>query len=288
MKLHLLNRSSKENNSFTIAHHQYPNFLKVWHYHPELELSVLLKSSGTRFIGDSIGKFVAGEVVLIGKNLPHMWLNDEAYFDTNSGLQAEAIVIHFNQEFLGVDFFDVPEMQAMSKLFLRAQQGVHFLNVEEEVLKAINNLIDLGDFEKTIQLLTILQALAKHKSYALLSSPGFANSFNQGSNKELDKIYEYVFKNFNHPIHSKDVAEVVHMNPSSFSRFFKRTHQKTFTRYLNEIRVGFACKMLIEDASNITAICYESGFSNVSNFNRQFKAIKGMTPSVYVESHKLG
>ncbi len=287
MKLHLLNRSSKENSSFTINHNKYQHFLKIWHYHPELELVVLLKSTGTRFIGDSIAKFEEGEVVLIGKNLPHMWLNDDIYFDETSRLQTEAIAVHFDIDFLGKKLFEAPEMKTISDLFDRAQQGIQFLEVADELLEDIKRITTLGTFEKTIELLKILYSLAKHDKFKLLSNPGFANSFNKTSNKDLDKIYEYVFKNFKDPIRSKDVAKITHMNPSSFSRFFKRIHRKTFTRYLNEIRVGYACKLLIEDVDNVTSICYESGFSNISNFNRQFKLITGMTPTVYIYRHKL-
>lgn len=287
MKLHLLNRSSKENSSFTVAHNKYPYFLKIWHYHPELELVALLKSTGTRFIGDSIAKFEEGEVVLIGKNLPHMWLNDDVYFDKTSGLLAEAIAVHFDIDFLGKELFEAPEMKTIYDLFDRAQHGIHFLEIENQLLKRIQKISGLGAFERTLELLNILHVLAKHDKFKLLSGPGFADSFNKTSNKDLDKIYEYVFKNFKNPIHSKDVAKIIYMNPSSFSRFFKRIHRKTFTRYLNEIRIGYACKLLIEDVDNITAICYESGFSNISNFNRQFKSITNMTPTMYIHRHKL-
>lgn len=287
MKLHLLNRRSKENSSFTVKKNKYPHFLKIWHYHPELELVVLVKSTGTRFIGDSITKFEAGEVVLIGRNLPHMWLNDEVYFEESSNLEAEAIAVHFDKGFLGKNFFQTPEMLPISELFDRAERGIQFLEIEDRLVERIINLDALAGFERTVEILNILYRLAKHNHYKLLSSPGFRNSFEKTSNKDLDKIYAYVFKNFKKPIHSRDVARVIHMNPSSFSRFFKRTHRKTFTRYLNEIRVGYACKLLIEDSDKVTAVCYESGFSNISNFNRQFKAIIGMTPTAYVQRHKL-
>lgn len=287
MKLHLLNRTSKENSSFTITHNKYPHFLKIWHYHPELELVALLKSTGTRFIGDSIAKFKECEVVLIGKNLPHMWLNDDVYFDETSGLLAEAIAVHFDIDFLGEKLFEAPEMKTIYDLFERAQLGIHFLEVDNHLLKRIQGMIGLSAFKRTIELLDILHLLAKHDKFKLLSGPGFADSFNKTSNKDLDKIYAYVFKNFKNPIHSKDVAKIIYMNPSSFSRFFKRIHRKTFTRYLNEIRIGYACKLLIEDVDNITAICYESGFSNISNFNRQFKSITNMTPTMYIHRHKL-
>ncbi|MEZ4969149.1 MAG: AraC family transcriptional regulator [Flavobacteriaceae bacterium] len=285
MKLHLLNRASLQNSSFTVTNNKYSHFLKVWHYHPELELVYIAKSTGTRFIGDGIEKFSEGDLVLIGKNLPHMWLNDEIYFEPDSGLESEAIAIHFKEDFLGLEFLNAIEMKPILQLIKRASQGIKFSNMDSKLIEKIKRLHSHEPFDKTIKLIEILYKLANHEEYQLLSSPGFLNSFNKTDNKGLDEIYEFVFKNFNQPIGSKDVAEIAKMNPSAFSRFFKRIHRKTFTRYLNEIRIGYACKLLIENKNSITPVCYESGFNNISNFNRHFKSITGMSPSDYIKLH---
>ncbi|GGW28303.1 AraC family transcriptional regulator [Arenibacter certesii] len=285
MKLHLLNRASLQHSSFTVTINNFSHFLKVWHYHPELELVYIIKSTGTRFIGDGIEKFEEGELVLLGENLPHMWLNDEVYFGEDSNLTAEAIAIHFKEDFLGEEFLKAIEMKSISQLVKRARQGIKFTNIDNGVLTKIKELVNMDPFHKIMGLLEILHLLSTHEEYQLLSSPGFLNSFNKTDNKSLDEIYEYIFKNFNQPIGSKDVAEVARMNPSAFSRFFKRVHRKTFTRYLNEIRIGYACKLLIENRDNITPVCYDSGFNNISNFNRHFKSIMGMSPSEYVKLH---
>ena len=127
--------------------------------------------------------------------------------------------------------------------------------------------------------------LSIHNDFKLLSSEGYVNSFKNTKSKNLDKVYEYIFKNFNQQIYLSDVANIANMNPSVFSRFFKRVNRKTFSKYLNEIRIGYACKLLTEQKHNISAICYESGFNNISNFNRQFKAVKGVPPSEYVKHY---
>ncbi|NKI25453.1 AraC family transcriptional regulator [Arenibacter sp. 6A1] len=285
MKLHLLNRTSLQNSSFTVTQHADSHFLKVWHYHPELELVYILKSTGTRFIGDGIEKFSEGDLVLIGKNLPHMWLNDDVFFEEGSTHSSEAIGVHFKEEFLGKHFFQVIEMKPIQQLIKRAAQGILFVDIDEDIKNEIEELVHLDAFEKTISFLKILHKLANHGEYRLLSSPGFLNSFHKTENKILDDIYEFVFKNFNQPIGSKDVAAIAKMNPSAFSRFFKRVHRKTFTRYLNEIRIGYACKLLMENQQNITPVCYDSGFNNVSNFNRHFKSITGISPSEYIKLH---
>lgn len=283
MKLHLLNRTSIENSSFTVKKNSYPYFLKIWHYHPELELVLIEKSSGTRFIGDSIKKFNEGEVILIGKNLPHMWLNDEIYFKEASDLTAEAIAIHFKKEFFGADFLAAPELKQIADLIDRAERGIEFSGIGKNTINAIKGLLNLDPFNRMLRFIEILNVLAKHKEYQQLSSMGYINSFSKTENKRLQKIYEYVFRNFKDSIQASNVANEIGMNSSAFSRFFKRLHRKTFTRYLNEIRIGYACKLLLEDKQSITAVAYESGFNNISNFNKQFRIIKGTSPRSYVE-----
>lgn len=286
MKLHLLDRSSIVDRSLTVSHNLYQNFLRIWHFHVEFELVVIIQSSGMRFVGDNIEKFDVGDIVLIGKNVPHMWLNDDKYFEKDSSLEAEAISVHFKKDFLGPDFLNVPEMQPISNLLHRAEQGVKFLNADENVINELKLLVNLDPTAQIIKIIEILSLLSKHKEYQLLSSSGFLNSFHKTENRRLDKIYEYVFENFNSPIGSGDVAKIVGMNKSAFSRFFKKTHRKPFTKYLNEIRIGYACKLLLENNESITSIAFLSGFNNISNFNRQFKMIKGKSPSSYFNYHK--
>jgi AraC-like DNA-binding protein len=283
MKLHLLNREKPANSSFRVTHHVESFFLKVWHYHPELELVLSLKSSGTRFVGDSIKKFDEGDVVLIGKNLPHMWLNDESYFQEDSDKVAEDIVIHFNKEFMGAEFLNAHEMKPIAELLYKSRYGIKFISPPRKVIKGIKKINRLAEgFTRTLKFLQILNLLANQPEYELLSSEGFVNSFKKNQNESLDKTYEYIFENFDKPISLSDVAAIANMNASAFSRFFKRVNRKTFSRYLNEVRIGFACKQLIENNSKIATICYESGYNNISNFNRQFRAIKNMSPTEYV------
>jgi len=285
MKLHLLDRSSLNDCSFTTKINNYPYFLKVWHFHPELELVYIKKSRGTRFIGDSIEKFEEGEVILIGENLPHMWLNSDEYFDKSSNLISEAVAIHFEKEFLGREFFKIPEMNHISKLIVRAKLGIKFTELSKDFILKFNQITDLDGFKKTMELINMLNYLANHKHYTLLSSSGYMDSFTYINNKNMIKTYEYVYKNFTNTIYLKDLADIINMNPASFSRFFKRVNRKPFSRFLNDVRIGYSCKLMIENKSDITTICFESGFNNISNFNRQFKKIKGMSPSKYIKLH---
>ncbi|MDC6366907.1 MULTISPECIES: AraC family transcriptional regulator [Flavobacteriaceae] len=286
MKLHLLNRSSDAESSFTIAYNSYPNFLKVWHYHKELELVFIEKSTGTRFIGDSIQKFKPGEIILLGKNLPHMWQNDDMYFESEVPNSAEAIAIHFTEDFLGKEFFASAEFAHIGQMLKLAQQGIKFENLEESIYQSMRNILHLDSFAKTIAFLELLNKLSHCKTYNLLSSMGYMDDFGQNKTNRLRKVYAYTFDNFKNDIGSNTVAQQIGMNTSAFCRFFRKTHRKPYTRYLNEVRVGYACKLLLENQNNITGAAYESGFKSISNFNRQFKIIKNMSPKDYIKFHK--
>lgn len=285
MKLQFLDRSSLRDNSFSAKHNYYPYFLRLWHFHPELELVYILKSEGTRFIGDSIERFREEEVVLIGANLPHMWLNDEPYFDESSDLIAEGYSVHFRRDFLGNEFLNAPELKAINNLVDTAQQGIKFVDLDISIRNEIGLLVDKDPFERMISFINILNGLAKHENKILLASKGYLNTLKGLKGQGMDKTYEFIFKNFNKSITLNEVAEVASMNPSAFSRFFKKVNRKTFKEYLNELRVGYACKLISEDKYNITRICFESGYNNISNFNRQFKRITGMSPSQYRKKH---
>jgi AraC-like DNA-binding protein len=287
MKPKLLDRSSTLNQAFELHHHQYDHFLRVWHYHPELELVYIKKSSGTRFLGDSIKKFQEGDLVLIGENLPHMWQNDNIYFEKDSGLTAEALVIHLNKDFAGKDFFRLSELVSIKDLFENAKRGVLFRGeIKTHVVRMVEEMLESSPFDRFIILLQLLKLLSTDTSVEILASPGFVDNFKKEENRRLDKIYDYIINNFKEEITLEKVADLAGMNISSFCRYFKKTTNKTFSHYLNEVRVGFACRLLIEQKYNISETCYSSGFNNISNFNRQFKIILNMSPSEYMKLHK--
>jgi AraC-like DNA-binding protein len=288
MKLHLIDRSTPSDTSFTAKVNEGSNFLKLWHYHPELELVVILKSEGNCFIGDGIEKFEPDDVFLIGENTPHMWLNHESYFNEESALIAKSIAVHFKKDFLGNHFFETPEMLHLSELFEIARFGIKFSNLEKQQIEEIQGMLSLDGFNKTVTFLNILNRLSSHKEYKLLASSGYIKSFKVKTNKTLDKVYAYIFKNFNKGISLEEVAKIANMNPTAFSRLFKRVNGKPFSRYLSEIRIGYACKLLLEQKANISEVCYEVGFNNISNFNRQFKIIMACNPSEYIKLHNSG
>lgn len=287
VKATLLKRGATPDHSFSVARHDFPHFLKVWHYHVELELVYIVKSEGTRFIGDNIDRFQAGELMLIGSNLPHMYQNDTDYFEPNSKKRAEAHAIHFNPAFLNTSFSDIPELLEFHTLIEKAKLGLKFSGATVEKVGAkIQSLEKMTDLSRMLGFLDILADLCRDTKATTIASSGFVNHFEQAGDLKLDKVYDYVMNHFQEDINVDDIADLVSMNKSSFCRYFKRTTQKTFTEFLNEIRIGFACKMLVERQMGILEISYYCGYNNISHFNRQFKKKMGVSPSAYLLSRR--
>ncbi|PRY87118.1 AraC family transcriptional regulator [Mongoliibacter ruber] len=288
MKAKLLERRNPFDKSFNSAIHSYPHFLNIWHYHSELELVYILSSTGTRFIGDSIKPFESGELVLIGEGLPHMWQNDPVYFEKDSKLKAEAITLHFRKDFGGKEFLEMTEMHQIQQLIEMAAQGIVFnKETAEEAKEAMLSIHQSDGFERMIALLQLLHKLATQGEFQLLSTKGFSNPAEKTGDLRIDKVYAYTFNNFRKNITLEEVADVANLNPTAFCRFFKKHTKKNYSKFLNEIRIGYACKLLLEERLNISEVGYESGFNNLSNFNRQFKNMMSLSPSQFLLRHQV-
>lgn len=265
-----------------IRHLEEKHFDPVWHAHSEYQLFVVLEGTGTRFIGDSIKSYMPGELVLTGPHLPHLWRSDESYFDKNSSHNSNGIVIYLNEHFLGEHILDKEEMLAVKKLFTRSMRGLEFYgNNKQQVIGMMHELIRLEGIASVTHLLHILELLAGTKEYAYISSRTYEDSLDQHETDRLNKVYEYVFKNFRKKVLLEDLARLLYMTPTSFSRYFTIKNNKPFSRFIAEIRVKHACKMLTETDESIAQICYECGFNTLSNFNKQFREVMMKTPTVY-------
>lgn len=280
----MIQRVVDVSSSLALQNYSASSFLKIWHYHTELELNVILESTGTAFVGDSIEKFEPGDVVLVGKNLPHLWLNDEAYFEEQSALTTKAHIVHFLDNFAG-DLFNIPEMIEIQTLIERSKLGIKFFGPSNKIVaEKIASMMAATGYERIMLFIQTLKVLSGCRKYKILSSLGYTQSITGINKDRLLPVYEYVINNFKTDITLDRVASLANMNASSFSRYFTNIHKKTFTQFLNEVRVGFACKLLIKDR-HVAIACYGSGFNNISNFNRQFKTIKKITPSDYIRLH---
>ncbi len=255
-----------------------PEFETAWHHHPEYELILILGSTGTRFMGDSIQKFGETELVLIGPNLPHCWKEDA---DSPSS-DSRAYVIHFSQDFLGKEFFNIPEGRQIKQLLDQSRFGLQFCEgIERKCLQQIPHIFETADFERVLNLLELLNLLAKSDKFFPLSSSGFSDLFIENHSDRINKVFEYTLANFKEPVELETVAELVCMSRTAFCRFFKKSTGKTYFDFLKEIRLGHACKLLQESDESINHVAYHSGYENMSNFNRQFKEFLNTSPLKY-------
>ena len=283
MKSHYIRRNNNvHGQSFSVKHDILPHFLKLWHHHQELELVLVLQGTGTRFIGNSIEPFEPGDLVLLGDYLPHKWQSDPEYFQ-NNGLITEGIIVHFERSFLHDALGKTVELKGIEKLIDSAQGGIVFRGETKAVAKDhLTNILKTSPgLQRLILLLDLLRIMTNERDIEYITNPGYVNTFNTRDIK-LRKVNDFVMNHFQSQISLEEVADEVNMNKSSFCRYFKKAAEKNFSNYLNEIRIGYACKLLQADTNRkIAEICYESGFNNLSNFNQKFKQQTGLTPSAY-------
>ena len=273
------------NQSFSARHDIVPHFLNKWHYHIELELIYIVNGEGTQFIGDHISRFSKGDILLIGSNLPHYWRCDENYFQDIPELMAEAKVVHFIENFWGADFLGLPENFNIVNLFKKSQRGILVSGKTREKIKPLLDkmLAAMGTL-RIVLLLEVLEVIATSENITTLSSSAFQNNYNKSETERLNDIYNYTMSNFKQKISLEEVASIACLSVNSFCRYFRSQTRKTYSQFLMEIRIGHACKLLIENRLTVSKICLESGFNNFSNFNRYFKIINGLSPLEYKKS----
>jgi AraC-like DNA-binding protein len=268
--------------SFLWRMDDYPWRRIVWNYHPEFEIHLIRHSSGLAYVGDYIGGFNAGQLVLVGSNLPHNWITP---FIGDQKLTARDIVVQFNPERITRGAADFPEIAALTDLFRNAANGLEFSG--ETALRGAAMLEEMGKHSGLValsMLFDLLATLAASTEYRKLASPQFVDQFRPGSETErarLDLALDYIQRNFLDRPTCADVAAIIGMSESAFSRFFKAQTGNTYSDHLSSLRIWTAQKRLAETEVPITDICFEAGFNNISNFNRIFLRAAGMTPSKY-------
>lgn len=280
MKPVLMRHVETTTESFKAWKNANPYLHNPWHYHPELEITVIIKGSGVLFVGDKIMNYRENELFLIGSNLPHEWRSDiKKPMDNYS----QSIAVHFMKNFQGVDFDKIPEAFFIKQLLDQSASGIRVgdLKTMEYVKEKLLLLIETKGIERISILFSILNAIASSPKLELLSSHSFVNSIEDGQNHKIIQVYKFMIANFKNQINLEQISAQVNMSSTSFCRFFKKRTNKSFIQYLNEIRVGYSCKLLIEGNYNISEVAYESGFENISHFNKQFKKIKKITPSEF-------
>lgn len=276
---------SKSEEAFVARIDEFAQFYNKWHFHPELELTHIVKGRGTRFVGDNIEFFQDGDLILVGSNLPHVWKNQ----NKESELSV-ARVVQFLPNFMGEDILKLVEFKNIQKLLIKSSFG---LKIEGEVkvliLGFLNKLFKTEDpLERIILIIKMLDCLGTSDETIPISKSLFLVELDKENKDRLNRVIDYTITNFASKIMLEDVASISNMSVSNFCKFFKVRVKKTYVQYLTEVRIGMSCKMLIENQLSINRIAYDSGFVNISNFNRAFKLNKNMTPFSYRKLYHLG
>jgi AraC-like DNA-binding protein len=282
MKPALEHLPREKGQSFVVKHFDYNYYPTPWHYHPEMEIVLVTESTGKRFIGDAISDFKPGNLALLGPNIPHTYRNDEKYYEPNSRLRAKSIVIHFTTESLGNDFLQLPEAAVLTKLFDQSAYGIEITGkTNQTVTNKLYDIVSATGLKKWLLLIDILHSIATAKKDKCNITQSPYTGFNEKESTRMCTVLNWVSANIENNITLNEVAAVAEMNPNAFSRFFALRTRKTFSEFLKELRLQKAAKLLIETDMPVTHICFECGYNNISNFNRQFLNYYNMNPLKY-------
>jgi AraC-like DNA-binding protein len=281
---------SNRNGIFEVLYVNDPHFFPYWHYHPQYEIMLIQKSSGTQYVGDNISSFGEGDLFLLGPNIPHIFKNSPDYFEENSSKKAKAVVLYFSSEFINSSFFDLSEMQSVKKLLMLSKRGIKIQGDSKR--KAANKFmkcIKSDKEDRIIRFLSLLNFISTKADIEVLSSNSFVHHLADKELDRLNKVFNYMIYNFKSDIHLSNISEIANMSSTAFCRFFKKHTNKTMVSFLNEIRVGHACKLLIENENmNVSQICFECGYNNLTNFIIQFKKIKNCSPLAFRQKYYEG
>ena len=281
MKPALEHLPKEKDHSFVVKFFDYNYYPTPWHYHPEYEIVMVTESTGKRFIGDHISDFHPGNLAFLGPNIPHTYRNDDKYYEDGSTLRAKSIVIHFTEESFGNDFLQLPEAKLLNKLFERSLSGFDiFGNTHQKVSQKLYDIVTLSGLKRWLCLVDILLELAESRNLSAVSKTPHIG-FNEKESKRLCNVFEWITTNFEKDIKLSEAAQIAQMNENAFSRFFSLRTRKTFSGFVQELRLQKAAKLLVENDMTITEVCYECGYNNVSNFNRQFLNHYQMNPMKY-------
>lgn len=279
MKIKLETVQPDKDSSFRILLTPNLNDQFYWHFHPEYEIVLVKTGQGTRHIGDHISRYQDGDLAFIGPNIPHL------NFDYGLPSTCEIIVVQMKEDFLGKDFLQIPEVSRINTLFERGRSGLIFSGRTKQLVSdKMEKLPGMNHFEQLVELLQILQLLAESNEALVLNSKPISTAAQLKEQERLQKIIRYLETNYQQRIDVNELARHCHLTTAAFCRYFKKTTRSTFTEFLNTYRINQAKKLLLQQFT-VTEACYDSGFDNLSHFNKMFKRIAGENPSVFRKKH---
>jgi AraC-like DNA-binding protein len=251
------------------------SFEFLWHYHPEYELTYIVKGKGKRLVGDVYEKFQEGDLVLIPPMLPHTWVSEKKRKE-----HCRAIVIQFAADF-AAQLLQFPEMKCLEKLFANADRGLQLtIPKNQNILLLLQKIVGTNELESFTLLIQLLQQLTVKKAAPIVSVHYKPMKGNENQQR-INKVFQYVQKEFAEHISLKKAASLIHLSETAFCKFFKRASGKTFSDYTNEIRIAHACQLLIDTDTSIREIAFNSGFDSTTYFNRVFLRKKKLRPLEY-------
>jgi AraC-like DNA-binding protein len=282
MKIEKTEITPRLNSYISVNKREERFFQSPFHYHPELELVYVLESNGKRIIGNSVEPFEAGDMIFLGSNIPHVWLNDEMYYRGIGKLKAKAIVIYFNKDIFGHLFYELNETKKIGTLFSNATRGIS-INGKTNILIAqkLKLLLKRTDFDIIVGLFEILSILSDSKDLKFINTESYTPAEDNSKNDRLSIVFSHVKEHYMEDITLQSISKIAHLTPPSFCRLFKARTKKHFVEYLSEVRISNACRYLMESDRSISEVAYICGYKTVSNFNKLFKKITGLTPQAY-------
>jgi AraC-like DNA-binding protein len=275
MKIAKLSLQQDSDKSFIVHQSSYP--FAPFHHHSEYEMVFVEKGRGKRMIGDNVDRFEQNDLVFTGPFLPHQWIMDE-----ECALDAKAFVIQFSYEFLGDKFFEIPENAGIRKFLHESVRGFTFFGkTKQQIITKLQKMKNCSHEARLYHLLSIFRIFSSTNETVRLSSPGSIDAFLQKNNEKMHKALQYILQNFHNNIHIDELLEITNMSYPTFYSHFYRDFKMTYKQYLLMVRLDYACKLLKNESLSVSEIAYSCGFGNLSNFNRQFRKTKKLTPSQY-------
>ncbi len=276
-KISALSHTSLHARQFAVAHFDAP-----YHFHPEFELTYIVKSNGTRFVSENATRFAPHDFVLLGSNVPHCWINDTEYLVKRSKLKAESIVLQFDSDFADRYFYQTPEASAIKLLLERSSHGLFFPPaLAKKVYPKLMQCVQQKGMQRIILFLEILYELSIEKKVEPISKSSVHTGANKMETERMNSIIDFLVKNSSREITIDEIAEVANLAPASFCRYFKLRTRKTFIEYLNEMRIGRICKYIADTDKPISLIAQQCGFNNSAHFHKTFKNLMASTPHQY-------
>jgi AraC-like DNA-binding protein len=267
--------------SFLVKFDDLPHFRFPLHFHEEYEIIYMIKSFGKKIVGDAVEDFGPGDLSLFGSNLPHFYMSDPGYYKGDPSLRVHAIVIQFPVNYFPESQLLRTEFAAVKKLLQSASSGLFFSGEAAETGgEIIRQIYHTNGMERHLLFVKLIDFLGNSPSRSIASSD-YTNEMKDHQEPRMAKIYKFATRNYNRKIELEEVASVAGMNVTAFCRYFRQRSGKTFSEFVNEQRISYACKFLMHGNRTIADISDEAGFHNISNFNRQFKNIMGKSPSEY-------